>query len=377
MISNEYILAVLAFIIFLLFLFFACFLLTVKTNKKTSNLFLALFLIVTAIDISVFFYSLFLEINLNADMFRNRLSDLKNPLLFLYILSVIYANFQLKKKHLIHLVPWLMGLLILLPNFFLADIASKIKFLNSFDTTTEAIILNKTGVFISIAYLLASVYYVVRYRKLLLENYTDSTSFKNYNWLKQLLLLILLGVLLTTIKGFVRDNEYPSQIIATWRITTLLFGVVFVFWLILKAMNSPKLFRGIDVNLTTSKEMKHAQENTDRTNNQITDLKDYMHTQKPYLDSSLTIKKLAQEMNMSMRDLSVLINQDLQQHFFDFINEYRIKNAMEILKNPSKNKLTILEILYEVGFNSKSSFNTAFKKHVNLTPTQFRKDFKH
>lgn len=77
-----------------------------------------------------------------------------------------------------------------------------------------------------------------------------------------------------------------------------------------------------------------------------------------------------------MRDLSVLINQDLNQHFFDFVNEYCIKNAQDILKDVSKNKLTILEILYEVGFNSKSSFKTAFKKHIGKTPTQYRKNLK-
>ena len=77
-------------------------------------------------------------------------------------------------------------------------------------------------------------------------------------------------------------------------------------------------------------------------------------------------------MHIYSYDLSVLINHHLNQHFFDFINEYRIQKAMQILKNPSKKKLTILEILYEVGFNSKSSFNTAFKKHTNQTPTEFR-----
>jgi AraC-like DNA-binding protein len=95
--------------------------------------------------------------------------------------------------------------------------------------------------------------------------------------------------------------------------------------------------------------------------------------QKPYLNSSLTIRNLAKQMDLPMRQLSVLINQYLNQHFFDFVNEYRINKAKEILKNPEKKEVTILEILYEVGFNSKSSFNTAFKKHTGLTPTQFRK----
>ena len=73
-----------------------------------------------------------------------------------------------------------------------------------------------------------------------------------------------------------------------------------------------------------------------------------------------------------MRDLSVLINQDLNQHFFDFVNEYRIKKAMSILGDTTKYHLTVLKILYDVGFNSKSSFNTAFKKHTGTTPTQYR-----
>jgi YesN/AraC family two-component response regulator len=92
----------------------------------------------------------------------------------------------------------------------------------------------------------------------------------------------------------------------------------------------------------------------------------------PYLDPSLTIQELANRINMPVRDLSVLINHHMNQHFFDFVNEFRIQKAMEILKNQSKNHLTILEILYEVGFNSKSSFNTSFKKYTTLTPTDYR-----
>jgi AraC-like DNA-binding protein len=78
-------------------------------------------------------------------------------------------------------------------------------------------------------------------------------------------------------------------------------------------------------------------------------------------------------MQIPAKDLSILINHKMGQHFFDFINRYRIEAATKLLENQVKPKLTVLEILYQVGFNSKSSFNTAFKNHTGLTPTQYRK----
>ncbi len=370
--ENASIIGILSFIIFLLFLFFAVFLLTVKTDKKLSNVLLATYLIVVSIDVSVFFYSFFLELNLNLEMLRNKISELKSPLIFLYILSIIYSNFKLKKIHLVHLLPWLISILILMPNFFLANTMHKIKFSNNYTNTTEGVFLNSFGWVLLTAYFVAEIYYVARYRKLLLENHTDKNNFKNYIWLKQLLILMFLGTTITRIKGFVRDNGYSEEATEIWRIITLLFGVFFVFWLIFKALNSPKLFRGIDVNLNTSKEMKAENEGT-KNKEQIVYLKNYMNTEEPYLNPSLTIRNLADQLKIPMRDLSVLINQNLQQHFFDFVNEYRIEKAKNILKDASKKKQTVLEILYEVGFNSKSSFNTAFKKHTGKTPTQFRK----
>src|SRR6185503_2829883 len=63
-----------------------------------------------------------------------------------------------------------------------------------------------------------------------------------------------------------------------------------------------------------------------------------------------------------------------QQNFFDFINRFRIDEAKLMLTNPKDRKITVLEVLYQVGFNSKSSFNTLFKKYTGLTPTAFRKE---
>jgi len=97
-----------------------------------------------------------------------------------------------------------------------------------------------------------------------------------------------------------------------------------------------------------------------------------MREKEPFLDASLTIQKLAYQYGMPSRELSILINHHLNHHFFDFITTYRIKKAITVIENPSNKKLTILEILYDVGFNSKSPFNKAFKKHTGLTPTEYR-----
>ena len=90
------------------------------------------------------------------------------------------------------------------------------------------------------------------------------------------------------------------------------------------------------------------------------------------MDPTLTMQKLAFQLNIPVRDLSILINHRINKHFFDFINEFRIKKAMQILKDPLSKNLTILEVLFDVGFNSKTPFNTAFKKYTKMTPTQYR-----
>ncbi|MBN1397426.1 MAG: AraC family transcriptional regulator, partial [Bacteroidetes bacterium] len=73
------------------------------------------------------------------------------------------------------------------------------------------------------------------------------------------------------------------------------------------------------------------------------------------------------------RALSEIINNSLNQNFYDFINSYRIKESKLMLEDKENKRKTVLEILYAVGYNSKSSFNVAFKKHTGMTPSQFKK----
>ncbi len=100
-----------------------------------------------------------------------------------------------------------------------------------------------------------------------------------------------------------------------------------------------------------------------------------MEQEKLYLDAELTVAKLADKLSIPPPHLSQIINEGLKQNFVDFINTYRVEEAKRKLLDPLKRHYTVLAIAEEAGFNSKSSFNAAFKKHTQMTPSEFRKAF--
>jgi AraC-like DNA-binding protein len=94
-----------------------------------------------------------------------------------------------------------------------------------------------------------------------------------------------------------------------------------------------------------------------------------------YRSEGLTIKELANVMNVQEHRLRKLINMQLGfKNFNDFLNQYRVSEACEILSDPSQNQKTILEIAYALGYQSIGPFNKAFKELKSTTPTTFRKE---
>ena len=91
-----------------------------------------------------------------------------------------------------------------------------------------------------------------------------------------------------------------------------------------------------------------------------------------YLRSGLTLPQLAEEVGCSVNHLSQVINAGFGVSFFDFINGYRIRHA-QVLLDDLDEQGAILNIAFSVGFNSNSAFYAAFKKHVGMTPAQYRR----
>jgi len=360
-------------------LLLAFFLFTVKTENKLANRLFAFFFILTAIDLSGFFVYEYMDNHLDFEIFRWTTCLLEMPLFYLYVLAVCYSDFRLKWKHLIHVIPFVVVNLVFIPRFYLASGTEKLHFFEFHNQMPEMYFFQ---ILVEIQYFfyIVSVFLILKkYREIYLENYTNPST-STYKWLFQMTVVFLAAHSLVVLKNLLRYTNFDKTFI--W--SSILVGSVALLvtcWFVLKAMNHPELFRGINSKLQLTKDILPKENEVveeinsnqnEAITSQISILKNYMAENEPYLDPSLTIQELANQINIPVRDLSVLINHHMDQHFFDFVNEYRIQKAMHILKDQSKSNLTILEILYEVGFNSKSSFNTSFKKYTNLTPTAYR-----
>ncbi|MFP3835487.1 helix-turn-helix domain-containing protein [Chryseobacterium sp. SIMBA_028] len=359
-------------------LFLAFFLITLKTKYKTSNSLFAVFLLLNAIDISEPLFNMMTDGPSNLGMFRTTFAFLQIPVFYLYIISVCYSDFKLKLKYLLHLLPFLIVNLVLLPRFYTVDVASKISFIQNRQNMIEIQFIHIL-IHLQIVIYLITVFRVLRKsKKLYLENYAGK-SISSYNWLFQFTIVLTILYTVALLKNIFKFSDYPY--ISEWIKIGLWVSSLFIFcWYLFKALNNPGLFRNIDSKLKLVSEIVSEEKSSEQStvnekeyDEELLNLKKYMVEKKPYLNSSLTIQDISNEIEIPVRELSLLINHQLGQHFYDFVNAYRIESAMNILKDDTKSKVTILEILYEVGFNSKSSFNTAFKKHTGNTPTFYRK----
>lgn len=97
-----------------------------------------------------------------------------------------------------------------------------------------------------------------------------------------------------------------------------------------------------------------------------------MENDKVYRDTELTLQQLAEKLEYSPHQVSQAINEGLRKNFYDLVNGYRVEEAKRLLLDPRSRQYTILSIGQDAGFNSKTTFNTVFKKFTGKTPTSFR-----
>jgi len=103
-------------------------------------------------------------------------------------------------------------------------------------------------------------------------------------------------------------------------------------------------------------------------------LQSLVESEKPFLDSQLTLSNLAKQLGVNSTVLSYVINSGFDKNFNDFVNEFRINEVKNKLKSGAAENLNLLGIALDSGFNSKATFNRAFKKFTGVSPKEFQND---
>jgi len=329
---------------------FSLFLIASQGQKKLSNWLLAGFLVTLASQM----VGLLIEFSFqDSDFILGYMCIFGytyGPLLYLYTVSLINKNFVWQKLYLIHFVPPFLFLFSAVVGYPLCMRIGSLLYLSL------------------VVYISMAIIEIRKYRKVVAQTQSANQQI-DLNWLQWTMIIFCLILFSDIIDRFLIDLDF------IYGISLVHFALLFlVNWIFYKGLKQPQLFQGI------TKEEKLLV--TDILTDPLMDeeahsltirLKDYMEEEQPFTNADLTLNELSLQLQISPRRLSRVINSNLQLNFIGFINSYRIEMAKERLANPKDAKETVLEVLYEVGFKSKSSFNTLFKQQTGQTPTAYKK----
>jgi AraC-like DNA-binding protein len=102
-------------------------------------------------------------------------------------------------------------------------------------------------------------------------------------------------------------------------------------------------------------------------------LESIMESEKLYLDPELDLSSLAGRAGAARNQLSYVINQNLGRNFYDFVNEYRVREVLRLMEDPGRANDKMITLAFDAGFNSKPTFNAVFKKLTGRTPSDYRR----
>lgn len=249
------------------------------------------------------------------------------------------------------------------------------------DKKNAAIILTVFSLFFCIQvipYCISAYRKIAAYQKNLFL-YTSNTASINLKWLQKVVVcvLIITGLwLIDNVFKLAKNNTTFDHFASL----IYLVGIFFIAYYSLKQKEISELNqeekKEIDVIIMENSSVETNQKKL------ISDIElqetklvliDVMTHKKPFLDPELSLFKLASQLDISSHQLSYAINKGFNENFYHFVNRYRIEEAKKMIQDPKMQHLNISGIAFEVGFNSKTVFNTTFKKSTSMTPSEFKK----
>jgi AraC-like DNA-binding protein len=315
------------------------------------------------------------------------------PLLYFYFLALSNHRFAFNRKTLIHFIPALLLLTIQVVVFvhdvLIEHLLQGKPYMDHYGTKGSwAAWTDRLGLVFSVAsylsflvYLFLSIRAYSRYSRYVQENFSATEDIR-FTWIRNLLYAIAAGVILMLIfEGVVFLGHIKRYYIWLWY-SYFFRGLIIYYVSIAGYFTASRMLHKLDFHpekLPLADMPPPTGESLVVT--PATVIPDWepakqkllacMETEKPWLDAELTLAELAKILQTNPSLLSKLINEGTGQNFNDFINGYRVQAVMGKLKAGEQKTQTLLGIAYDCGFNSKATFNRAFKKLTNLSPKAF------
>lgn len=352
-------------------------LLNSKKNTK-SNKFLALALFsFCLLNTKTLLHTLNLWDTHTFRFFPNALELAIAPLVFFYIKSLVTAKFSFKPKDWLHFVPFFLSQAFAFVVYFSAlrtsDFAEKDAIAQwlHFDDIKQ---LDEYLLLISLPFYLFYGYREYRNYKKWLDNTTSDGTYPELGWLKGIFRLsIIIGVFLVANHSLDLFLDFKNTTILHWNLL-ILFITFVIYYLGLKGYLQPDYtFSQEEI---TAKKSPVPNEPNAKLSETVELLQKAMKEDRVFLNPKLSIYKLSDQLNVSQKHLSLVINQHFGMNFRDYINEYRVEEVKSMLNRNDVQHMSILGIALECGFNSEATFYRIFKKNTGKSPKEYREKSK-
>lgn len=298
--------------------------------------------------------------------------SLFGPLIYLFVKKFTSVSKKMEWQELIHLLPFAVYLAILAP-WFLKTAAEKKILISNFETwsTADFGYLNQFSLLLIVFYLVISLIRFRKYQKMIRETFSDLNN-RKLNYIGQFLYGIL-AILFISALGFY-GKKWDLPVIHHFYHYNYLMVILMGYWVAYRVLMQPEIFKPGKKEEDLPKEKYEKSGLTQHMRDELyQQVIAQMEVRKSYLDPDLTIDALAAQIQKSRHHVSQAINEYTGRSFYDFVNYYRIEAVKSALLDPGNTHLTIFGIALNCGFNSKATFNNAFKKFTNTTPSNFQK----
>ena len=358
-------------------LLLAAALLSSKDGNKTANRLLAGLTITISIIVAgaVLLTSNYVFVYPQLSRIHHPFVFAAGPLLFLYIRGLTSERKKFEREDFLHFIPFALCVIYLLP-YYIQSSKGKLDIVASeyLESSFGQWYYVRSSLFIIqfLVYLVLIVLTITQYSRRVKrrELPRDETTLSELRFFVIASSVLWVGAVLR----YALDSTARTNLLVPLGASVVVYGMGYLKMrrpAPLPATGPDEVTNDEEQPLSTKKYEKSTLTG-ERAERYLSKLLQCMKEKKPFTDGDLSLQKLAQELSISPHHLSQIINERLGQSFSDFINSYRVEEAKRRLQDPAFKHLSLLGIAIDVGFNSKSSFNSVFKKHTNLTPSEFR-----